>query len=259
MRKPSRRRATCTPGFARTRPASRRCTGRNLPTPSPKRGRSADRISRGEPELSGPADRAEQVPDEAAAALRAWLGIRRRGSRRWATASTHLKLGDAVAAFGGTGGFATHAASTPLVMPLPPGFAFDDAAAFVLTYGTTHHALVDRAAAQGGRDRAGARRCRRRGHGSDPDRQGPGRARHCRGLHRREVRAVRPARRRRDHQLRHRQPSRSSSRRSPPARAPTSSTTRSAATSPSRCSARLPGAGVTWWSVSPRAVFRRCR
>jgi NADPH2:quinone reductase len=58
---------------------------------------------------------------------------------------TRLKVGDAVAAFGGTGGFATHAVvDEALVMPLPPGFAFDDAAAFVLTYATTHHALVDR-------------------------------------------------------------------------------------------------------------------
>ena len=57
----------------------------------------------------------------------------------------NLRIGDAVAAFGGTGGFATHAvADAALVMPLPPGFAFDDAAAFVLTYATTHHALVDR-------------------------------------------------------------------------------------------------------------------
>jgi NADPH:quinone reductase len=59
----------------------------------------------------------------------------------------HLKIGDPVAAFAGTGGFATHACvSAALVMPLPPGFAFDDAAAFILTYGTTHHALLDRAA-----------------------------------------------------------------------------------------------------------------
>ena len=57
----------------------------------------------------------------------------------------HLKVGDAVAAFGGTGGFATHAVvDAALVMPLPAGFAFDDAAAFILTYATTHHALVDR-------------------------------------------------------------------------------------------------------------------
>jgi NADPH2:quinone reductase len=64
---------------------------------------------------------------------------------------THLKLGDAVAAFGGMGGFGTHACvSAQLVMPLPPGFAFDDAAAFICTYGTTHHALLDRAQLKAG-------------------------------------------------------------------------------------------------------------
>ena len=62
-----------------------------------------------------------------------------------------LKVGDPVAAFGGTGGFATHACiAAALVMPLPPGFAFDDASAFILTYGTTHHALLDRAALKAG-------------------------------------------------------------------------------------------------------------
>ena len=64
---------------------------------------------------------------------------------------TQLKVGDAVAAFGGTGGFATHAVvQAALAMPLPPGFAFDDASAFVLTYATTHHALLDRAALKAG-------------------------------------------------------------------------------------------------------------
>lgn len=64
---------------------------------------------------------------------------------------THLKIGDAVAAFGGTGGFGTHAiVNAALVMPLPSGFAFDDAAAFILTYGTTHHALLDRGALKAG-------------------------------------------------------------------------------------------------------------
>src|ERR1019366_1853625 len=58
----------------------------------------------------------------------------------------HLKVGDPVAAFAGTGGFGTHACvSATLVMLLPKGFAFDDASAFILTYGTTHHALIDRA------------------------------------------------------------------------------------------------------------------
>ncbi len=64
---------------------------------------------------------------------------------------THVKVGDAVAAFSGTGGFATHACvSASVVMPLPPGFDFVDAAAFVLTYGTTHHALMDRAQLKAG-------------------------------------------------------------------------------------------------------------
>ncbi len=64
---------------------------------------------------------------------------------------TDIKVGDAVAAFGGTGGFATHAVvKATLVMPLPKGFAFDDASAFVLTYATTHHALLDRAALKAG-------------------------------------------------------------------------------------------------------------
>ncbi len=63
----------------------------------------------------------------------------------------HLKVGQAVAAFGGLGGFATHACvNAGLVMPLPSGFAFEDAAAFICTYGTTHHALMDRAALKAG-------------------------------------------------------------------------------------------------------------
>jgi NADPH2:quinone reductase len=64
---------------------------------------------------------------------------------------TRLKAGDAVAAFGSTGGFATHAVvDASLVVPLPAGFAFDDGAAFILTYGTTHHALLDRGALKAG-------------------------------------------------------------------------------------------------------------
>ncbi|CAN5903244.1 NADPH:quinone oxidoreductase family protein [soil metagenome] len=64
---------------------------------------------------------------------------------------TNVKVGDAVAAFSGTGGFATHACvNASVVTPLPPGFDFVDAAAFVLTYGTTHHALMDRAELKAG-------------------------------------------------------------------------------------------------------------
>ncbi len=63
----------------------------------------------------------------------------------------HLEVGDPVAAIGSSGGFATHACVNAAgVMPLPPGFAFDDASAFVMTYGTTHHALLDRARLKAG-------------------------------------------------------------------------------------------------------------
>jgi len=64
---------------------------------------------------------------------------------------THLKLGDPVAAIGGVGGFGTHACvNAGQVLPLPPGFALEDAAAFAFTYGTSHHALIDRAALKAG-------------------------------------------------------------------------------------------------------------
>jgi NADPH2:quinone reductase len=64
---------------------------------------------------------------------------------------THLRPGMHVASFGGLGAFATHACvNAALVMPLPDGFALDHAAAFLCTYGTSHHALIDRAALKAG-------------------------------------------------------------------------------------------------------------
>lgn len=57
----------------------------------------------------------------------------------------HLQPGMPVAAIAGTGGFATHAVvPAAQVLPLPAGFDLVDAAAFAFTYGTSHHALVDR-------------------------------------------------------------------------------------------------------------------
>ncbi|NVO06135.1 MAG: NADPH:quinone oxidoreductase family protein [Rhodoferax sp.] len=59
---------------------------------------------------------------------------------------THLQLGQHVACLSGTGGFATHTlAPAALCLPLPEDFPFVDAAAFIMTYATSHHALVDRA------------------------------------------------------------------------------------------------------------------
>ncbi|HBH38317.1 MAG TPA: NADPH:quinone oxidoreductase [Curvibacter sp.] len=64
---------------------------------------------------------------------------------------SHLKVGQAVACLSGTGGFGTHTlAPAGLCMPLPPGFPFEDAAAFIMTYATSHHALIDRGQLQAG-------------------------------------------------------------------------------------------------------------
>lgn len=64
---------------------------------------------------------------------------------------THLQAGMAVAAIGSSGGFATHAVVPAAnVIALPPGFALSDGAAFAFTYGTSHHALIDRARLQPG-------------------------------------------------------------------------------------------------------------
>ncbi len=64
---------------------------------------------------------------------------------------SHLKVGQHVACLSGTGGFATHTlAPAALCLPLPEDFGFVDAAAFIMTYATTHHALVDRAQLKAG-------------------------------------------------------------------------------------------------------------
>jgi NADPH:quinone reductase len=64
---------------------------------------------------------------------------------------THLKVGQAVACLSGTGGFATHTiAPAAMCMPLPAGFPMVDAAAFIMIYATSYHALVDRAQLKAG-------------------------------------------------------------------------------------------------------------
>ena len=63
----------------------------------------------------------------------------------------HLKQGDRVIAFVGVGAFAEYAcAPAALVAPIPPGVADPVAAAFTLTYATSHHALFDRAQLKSG-------------------------------------------------------------------------------------------------------------
>ncbi|EHR71275.1 Zn-dependent oxidoreductase, NADPH:quinone reductase [Burkholderiales bacterium JOSHI_001] len=58
---------------------------------------------------------------------------------------TQVAVGDRVAALGAWGGFGTHAiAPANRVMKLPEAMPFEDGAAFAFTYGTSHHALMDR-------------------------------------------------------------------------------------------------------------------
>jgi len=64
---------------------------------------------------------------------------------------TSVKPGDRVAAMAGTGGFGTHAiVPAEKLVPLPPTMSFEHGAAFLMTYGTSQHALLDRGALQPG-------------------------------------------------------------------------------------------------------------
>ena len=63
----------------------------------------------------------------------------------------HLQVGQNVACLSGTGGFATHTiAPAARCIPLPDGFGHVDAAAFIMTYATSYHALLDRGQLQAG-------------------------------------------------------------------------------------------------------------
>jgi NADPH:quinone reductase len=63
----------------------------------------------------------------------------------------HVQPGDAVVAFAGLGAFAEQCLTkAELVMPMPPGIDFNTAAAFSLAYGTSWHAVRDRAALKEG-------------------------------------------------------------------------------------------------------------
>ncbi|MBC3917393.1 NADPH:quinone oxidoreductase family protein [Undibacterium sp. CY18W] len=64
---------------------------------------------------------------------------------------SHVKVGDKVIAFIGNGAFAQQVVvPAHAIMPMPPGMDFDTAAAITLTYGTSHHAVVDRAQLKAG-------------------------------------------------------------------------------------------------------------
>jgi len=64
---------------------------------------------------------------------------------------TGFSVGQRVIAFTGWGGFAQKiAADAKRVLPMPEQMPFDIAASFVMTYGTSYHALKDRAALKAG-------------------------------------------------------------------------------------------------------------
>ncbi|MEH6831061.1 MAG: NADPH:quinone oxidoreductase family protein [Sulfitobacter sp.] len=61
-------------------------------------------------------------------------------------AVTNLKVGDRVLGMSGFGGFATHIImDAERVMKIPDAMPYDEASCLVLTYGTSHHALKNRA------------------------------------------------------------------------------------------------------------------
>lgn len=62
-----------------------------------------------------------------------------------------IRVGDRVSVIGSHGGFGTHAlASAHHCMPIPTAMPFEEAAAWAFTYGTNHHALIDRGALKSG-------------------------------------------------------------------------------------------------------------
>lgn len=64
---------------------------------------------------------------------------------------THVRAGDRVVAFCGVGGFAEEAvAPAAATMPMPAGLDYKIAATFTLAYGTSWHAVRDRAALKSG-------------------------------------------------------------------------------------------------------------
>ena len=64
---------------------------------------------------------------------------------------SNLKVGQRVACLAGTGGFGTHTlAPAAMCMPLPEGFPAVDAAAFIMIYATSWHALMDRSQLKAG-------------------------------------------------------------------------------------------------------------
>ena len=116
-----------------------------LPLPEPGSRAGAHSHRRGRRQFSRRADRAEEVSD-CSRSCRSCRAPKSPGrSTRSVSDVQHLKVGDRVIAFVGVGGFAEYVcAPAALAVAIPDGVSDEVAAAFTLTYATSHHALFDR-------------------------------------------------------------------------------------------------------------------
>lgn len=121
-----------------------------LPTPAPKRGEVLIEIraaSLNFPDLLIVQNKYQMKPDPPFVPGSEYAGV----VQAVGEGVEHLRVGQNVACLSGTGGFGTHTvAPAALCMPLPDGFPHVDAAAFIMIYATSHHALVDRAQLKAG-------------------------------------------------------------------------------------------------------------
>ena len=125
-------------------------TWKEIPTPAPQAGQVLIRIEAASlnfPDLLIVQNKYQMKPDLPFVPGSEYAGV----IEAVGEGVTHLKVGQSVACLSGTGGFGTHTlAPAKLCMPLPPGFPAVDAAAFIMIYATSHHALMDRAALKAG-------------------------------------------------------------------------------------------------------------
>ena len=125
-------------------------TWKEIPTPAPQAGQVLIRIEAASlnfPDLLIVQNKYQMKPDLPFVPGSEYAGI----IEAVGEGVTDLKVGQSVACLSGTGGFGTHTlAPAKLCMPLPPGFPAVDAAAFIMIYATSHHALIDRAALKAG-------------------------------------------------------------------------------------------------------------
>ena len=123
---------------------------KEIPTPAPQKGQVLVRIEAASlnfPDLLIVQNKYQMKPDLPFVPGSEYAGV----IEALGEGVTDLKVGQSVACLSGTGGFGTHAlAQAKLCMPLPTDFPAVDAAAFIMIYATSHHALIDRAALKAG-------------------------------------------------------------------------------------------------------------